>query len=233
MLIKRDDITGLGIELNHHVTVDVIDQGIQAFRRNTKYIDWTTGWYTQTTPTEMIVAMSACDGFLSGCGLKDYSENKYRLFGWLECWFATQGIAPRDVKFNHYCELGVWRRDREYRHLATGVTAQFHQTVTQMGAWSSEQHADVRPWIQIQNWHGDTKLNQFIALAQEYACLLDPYEYVRYVNEQRNRHLFSGEINSVFRHLGRDQCEQLEVWAILKHGPVSATTWHQAQKAVE
>lgn len=224
----RDDMTGLGIELNNAVTAELIMDGIAAFSRNKKYVDYSEGWYVQTTDKEVIIAMSATDGFLSGCAHNDFSENKYRIFGWLECWFAMKNVPPKLAKFHHYCSLSPFNRDREYTHLGTGRIGQFFQTVDRFGAWSTEQHREIKPRIEIQNWHGDTKLNKFYALAEERAGIVDPVEYIRYVNEDKNRHLYTGEINRVFRHLPQEQREELVFMAVLKYGPLNTTTWNDA-----
>jgi hypothetical protein len=229
-MLIRDDMTGLGIELNKAISAKLVQEGIAAFRANKKYVDYATDWYVQTTDKEVIITMSATDGFLSGCAHNNFSENKYRIFGWLECFFAMKNINPRDVKFNHYCGFSPFNRDQDYTHIGTGTTAQFYQTVERFGAWSNEQGRDVKPYIEIQNWHGTTKLNKFIALAEEYANIVDPAEYIRYVNEDKNRHLFTNEIGSVFRHLNQEQREELVCMAVLTYGPLNSKTWFEATK---
>jgi hypothetical protein len=226
-MMIRDDMTGLGIKLNQVVTTELVMAGIEAFRRNKKYVDYASDWYIQTTDKEVIIAMSATDGFLSGCANNNFSENKYRIFGWLECWFAMKNINPRDVEFNHYAGFSPFNRDRDYKHLGTGRVGQFFQTVESFGNWQSK---TLKPMIEIQNWHGDTKLNKFYAAAEEYSDIVDITEYVHYVNEDLNRHLYTGELNHVFNRLPREQVEQVLVMAVLKYGPVNTKTWFQANK---
>lgn len=232
-MLIRDKMTSLGIELNQSITAELVAQGIEAFRKNKKYIDYASDWYVRTTDKEVIIAMSATDGFLSGSANNDFSENKFRIHGWLECFFATKGISPRDVKFNHYCGFGAWNRDKEYTHIGTGRVGKFFQTVERFGAWSTGQQNDIKPYVEIQNWHGDERLNKFYDLAEKHTDIIDPHEYIRYVNEDKNRHLFKGEIQNLFHRLGQDQYEQLEVWAVLKYGPVNTTTWFQAKQDSE
>lgn len=229
-MMYRDDMTGLGIELNNSVTAELVMNGIEAFRRNKKYIDHATDWYVQTTDKEVLIAMSATDGFLSGCAHNNFSENKYRIFGWLECWFAMKNVRPKDAKFNHYTNFSPFNRDKEYLHLGTGRVGEFFQTVERFGAWSNEQHRDIKPYIEIQNWHGNIKLNKFYALAEEYARIVDPNEYIRYVNEDKNRHLYELELNRMFGHMDQQDVEELLLMAVLKYGPLNTKSWYQAVK---
>lgn len=225
----KDDMTGLGIELKGPVTEQLVMDGLDAFKANQRYVDYTDGWYIQTTDKEIIIAMTATDGFLSGSANNNFSENKFRIFGWFECWFALKGINARETKFNHYCNFSPFNRDKEYLHYKSGVSAQFFQTVERFGRWSINQN-DLKPYIEIQNWHGETKLNKFYASAEEYADIVDPNEYIRYVNEDLNRHLYTGELKSVFRHLDPVVIDELLMMAVLKYGPVNTKTWFQVCK---
>jgi hypothetical protein len=226
----KDDMTALGIELKGPVSAELVMEGLAAFKANQRYIDYTDGWYIQTTDKEVIIAMTATDGFLSGNAHNNFSENKFRIFGWFECFFAMKAIKSKEVKFNHYCGFSPFNRDRDYVHYTTGVKAQFFQTVERFGAWHDGHHKDIKPYIEIQNWHGETKLNKFIARAEEYANIVDPNEYIRYINEDRNRHLYTGELKSVFRHMDIAEIEQLMVLAVLKYGPMNTKTWFEACK---
>lgn len=220
-------MTALGIKLNQAVTAELVMEGIAAFKQNKKYIDYSSDWYIQTTDKEVVIAMSATDGFLSGCAHNNFSENKYRIFGWLECFFAIKGVKARDAEFNHYAGFSPFNRDKDYTHYGTGRVGQFFQTVESFGNWQGK---TLKPMIEIQNWHGDSKLNKFYAPAEEYSDIVDITEYVRYVNEDLNRHLYTGELNRVFNRLPREQVEEVLLIAVLKYGPVNTKTWYDATK---